>query len=357
MTTSIQEYSVTDQALAELRQKYAGILFDVTTGKGMAAAKEARAELRGYRVTLEAKRKEIKEPALTRCREIDSEAKRITAELESLEDPIDDSIKAEETRKEREKAAKEQAERERMEAINARFQALRALPLNANGKPIADIEALIEQAKAFDVDSLPEDMKQAGIYERRLAMASLSAAVDARRAHDAEQAEIAERLRKLEFMEREQAARDAAEEAQRQERAKAEAAEREAAQKAEDARRLAEREEADRAAAVARKAADDAARAERERLAGIAQAEAEERGRVMAEQARKRDEEQAKLAAERKALDAEQAALAKAKIEKRIASTNLIDAAKDMLAQVRGWGYGECIEAVTLDAAIAREKT
>lgn len=354
-STAIAEYSPTQQALTELRQKYEGAVFDTSTGKGMESAKEARAELRGYRVALEKKRVEIKAPALDRCRLIDTEAKRITAELESLEDPIDAIIKAEERHKEREKAAREQAERERVEAINAKFATLRGLPLNANGKPIADIEALIEQAEAFNVAELPDDLKAAGVYEQRLAVTALRAALDARRAHDAEQADIAERLRKLEVLEREQREREAAEERQRQERAAAEAAEREAAQKAEDARRIAEREEADRLAAAARKQADDAARAERERLAAIAQAEAEERGRVIAEQARLRDEEQARLAAERKNLEREQAELAKQKVAKRIASTGLLEAAQAALVLMTDKGFGETIEAQTLGAAIARE--
>ena len=75
----IVEYSSTAAALAELRSRYAAP-FDVATAKGMALAKEARAEVRGYRTALETLRKEIKAPALERCRLIDDEAKRITPE-------------------------------------------------------------------------------------------------------------------------------------------------------------------------------------------------------------------------------------------------------------------------------------
>ena len=44
------------------------------------------------------KRKEIKAPALVRCKLIDEETKRITSELLALEVPIDEQIKAEEKR-------------------------------------------------------------------------------------------------------------------------------------------------------------------------------------------------------------------------------------------------------------------
>ena len=90
MTTTIQEYSATESALADLAQRFKGVVFDVTTKQGMEDAKKGRAELRTYRTDLEKMRKEIKAPALLRCNQIDSEAKRITLELESLEDPIAD---------------------------------------------------------------------------------------------------------------------------------------------------------------------------------------------------------------------------------------------------------------------------
>lgn len=116
MTTSIQEYSVTEAALSLLAEHYKGVLYDVTTPRGMADAKQGRAELRGYRVALEKTRVEIKAPALKRTQEIDSEARRITAALLVLEEPIDSQIKSEENKKENERLAKEKAETDRIEA-------------------------------------------------------------------------------------------------------------------------------------------------------------------------------------------------------------------------------------------------
>ena len=109
MSTEIVEYSKTDAALADLASRYKGVVFEVATREGMGAAIKARAEVRGYRVDLEKIRVEIKAPALERCRLIDSEAKRINDALEALEDPIDQQIKLEETRKERERAEREAA--------------------------------------------------------------------------------------------------------------------------------------------------------------------------------------------------------------------------------------------------------
>ena len=133
MTTAIQEYSATDAALSELASKYKGVLFDCSTADGMNTAIKGRAEIRNYRVVLEKMRKEIKEPALRRSQLIDSEARRITAELEALENPIDAQIKREQERKELERAwvegeGKEKADSEAL-AIQQAADAKRAAEL------------------------------------------------------------------------------------------------------------------------------------------------------------------------------------------------------------------------------------
>ena len=146
----IVEYNETAAALAVLKNKY-GTVFDVQTPKGLAAAREARAEVRGYRVALEKLRVEIKAPALERTRLIDAEAKRITAELLAIEEPIDAAIKAEETRKAEEKAAKERAEAARVAAIQARIAAIRHCYTAALNKTAVEIMIAIEQIEAMEL--------------------------------------------------------------------------------------------------------------------------------------------------------------------------------------------------------------
>lgn len=115
-STEIVEYSATEAALADLEQKYKGVIFDVSAREGMQTAIKSRAELRGYRVELEKTRVRIKEPSLRHTQLIDSEARRITAALSALEDPIDQQIKSEEKRKEDIRLAAERAEQERIAA-------------------------------------------------------------------------------------------------------------------------------------------------------------------------------------------------------------------------------------------------
>lgn len=305
MSTEIQEYSPSEAALIELRGKYAAAVFDVTTGKGMAAAKEARADVRGYRIALEKKRVEIKQPALDRCRAIDTEAKRLTAELLALEEPIDSQIRAEERRKAAEKEAAERAERERIAAINARFDAIRALPARTMGSTADGMRAILAEAEGIDPASFPDDLAAAAKHERLMAISAIRAALDARIQSDDQAAELAKlreqaaavdaERKRLESVAREQelAAERAKAQAEaeerrrvedlaRAEREKSEAAERAKAQQ-ERERIAAEKAEADKAEAVRQaeaKAAQQAAELELARLAEIARAKAEDEKRA-----------------------------------------------------------------------------
>lgn len=344
MTTTIAEYRATDAALADLRTKYEGVVFDVTTGKGMDVAKKARAELREHRVTLEKERVRIKAPALEHCRQIDGEAKRITVELEALEQPIDGQIKQEEQRKELGKAAKEQAERERIAALNARFDAVRALPLRAVNATADAIREVIAEAEAIDVATFPDNLRDSAKYERQLAINALRASLDRREADDAEQIRIQAERAELEQLRAEQAALTA-------ERDRLAAAERERA--AEDQRRKealarAERDAIENAARQAREAEQARINAERAEVRRIEDGE-----RAAAE--KKLREEQAAAAVERARLDAEKKAAAKREREQAIANATLHTAAADALSLLQREGFTEHLVTQKLASALSRE--
>ena len=90
---TIKEYSQIEAGLAELRKKYL-VVYDVSTKEGYLQCKKSAKEVGKYRIDLESKRKEIKEPALQRCKDIDGEAKRIQLEIYKIEDPLKISYKA-----------------------------------------------------------------------------------------------------------------------------------------------------------------------------------------------------------------------------------------------------------------------
>ena len=104
------KYSATEAGLAALRTELAGKTYDLKTTKGDQAARADRLRCVTLRTTLEKRRKDFKAPALAYGKLIDTEAARITAEIEALEAPIDAQIKADEQRR-----AAIRAEQERIE--------------------------------------------------------------------------------------------------------------------------------------------------------------------------------------------------------------------------------------------------
>ena len=156
----IVEYSKTQAVLGDLRQRYEGVVYAVTTAKGMIDARKARSEIREWRTGLEKERVRIKAPALERARLIDSEAKRITAELLNLEGPIDDQIKDEEERKEKERLAKEEAEKTRIETLRDRIRAISEIPYKERGRTAAEISIIFGSTGAISIDETFQEFQQ-----------------------------------------------------------------------------------------------------------------------------------------------------------------------------------------------------
>jgi hypothetical protein len=330
--TSIAEYSETAAALALLRKNYQGVVYDVTVPKEMKVAKEARAELRTLRTSLEKKRVEIKAPALERCRLIDSEAKRITAELVALEEPIDVQIKAEEARAEAEKLAKLAAEQERQDRIAGVIDAIRNVPASMIGKPSVIIAGQLARLEdtALAEDDFAEHF-QAACDALELAIARVRQLHTDQVAHEAEQKKIAadraelERIRKENDRLQLEAATRAAEDLYQKELAAQQERDRVAAEEAKA--RAAEQAEQNRLAAIERGKQMAAAAAERDRLAAE---RAEQEAALQAERERQAAG-QARLDAEAAKLKAAQCAAAKKAEADRLASLGLHDAVRAVL--------------------------
>ena len=239
---ALTEYSKVDAGLAQLRQTYGAVIYDVKTTAGMDAARKARLAVREPRYRVEEIRKSAKAPLLALGKQIDGEAKRITAALLEIETPIDEQIRAEETRRETERKAKEDAERARVLAIQTKLAKLQSLPEAYTSAlapaKLAEIIAQLEGGLTFDYQEFAdaaEALRQAALVALRAAHIEALERVEREAAAEAERA--ADEARR--------AAERAAEEARiREERARLEAEQAEA-----DARMKAERErmEAERA--------------------------------------------------------------------------------------------------------------
>lgn len=120
MTQEVIKYNVTDAAIAKMQKEYLPLVVKgVDDKEGYEAVKKAHTEVKEIRIGVEKRRKELKADALEYGRRVDSEANRISAELEKVENHLKeqrDIVDKEEKRR------KEQAERERQEEINLRIQ-------------------------------------------------------------------------------------------------------------------------------------------------------------------------------------------------------------------------------------------
>lgn len=287
MSYQIQEYSETAAALSMLREKYATI-FDVSTTKGMDTARKARAEVRGYRVALEKLRTDLKVPALERSRLIDAEAKRITAELLAIEEPIDAVIKAEEQRKEEAKAAKAKVEAERIARITTKISLIRGyISLAPQSSQV--IRDALNALKSADIAvSEYEEFTEKARIALRETIEMLGKALEARIAQEAEATRLKAEREELAQLRAQEEARLAEKRREDEARNKAEADRLKAEREAQEAELRQRQEAQEKAEADARRKNEaEAARIaeERQRLEGERiKREAEARARKEAEQ-------------------------------------------------------------------------
>ena len=291
--TVLVEYSRTEAALAALREKYSGAQFDLTTTAGDKAARAARLDLKTLRTSLEAKRKELKAPAVEFGRKIDDEAKRITSEIVALEDPIDAQIKADEKRRDDERIERERIIAERAAGFRAKIDAIRACVAKSQGLPSERISNGIAQVESIVTDEATwAEFAEEAAQAKSMTLAAMLNLRDSAKAREEEAARVEAQRLENERIAAEQ--RAAAEAIAAQQRALAEQAAALAAQQKaiDEAKAEAERKEREAQEAAAR--AEQMARLERER-------EAEEKAQREQAEARER---QAQMDAQMRTLDA-----------------------------------------------------
>ena len=286
--TAVAEFDKVAAGLKDLQDRFGGVLYDVTTTKGMDSAKEARAAVRAPRFEVERVRKAAKAPILALGKSIDDRAKEITAAILKIEEPIVLQIEAEETRKEAEKQAKIDAEVKRVSEIHARIEAIRGWPVSAANKASSLVEQMLRSADEYTIGEEFAEFSETATGALEASRMALRGILVQRREHEAEQERIRVEREELERLRAEQATREATErqriaeenrkaqaarEAEETERRRlqaiedAERAERIAAENAEIAARRAELDRQEMEARQAREA--EAAREEAARLAAV----------------------------------------------------------------------------------------
>lgn len=336
---ALSEFDKIQAGLASLELAHPkSLACDVATTKGMKEAVAGRAAWRNPRIATEKARQAAKAPVLALGKDIDSRAKQITALLLEGESNYDDQIKAEETRKEAERAAKIEAERKRVAAHHERISEILGAVYSASGAHSTLIAENIGNVERLNTDETFEEFQAQAKAAKDETIAKLQEMHAAAIEHEAEQARI-----KAE--QEAETARIAAERAEL-DKLRAEAAER-------DRAAAAERADAEKAQAA------ELARQRQEQEAEL-QAQRESLQREMAAQREAQAEADAKAAAERKRLDKESAArLAEVQRQEeaqREAESRLRSAAPRMLQALKLVKVSPAFDALDVNAQEATDK-
>jgi hypothetical protein len=127
----LKKFNVSDAAISELSTQYMPLVVKGIDDKdGLKVVNAARKVVKGYRIDVDKRRKELNADALEYQRRINGEAKRITALLEPIENHLANEEKKIDDEIERIKLEKEQAEAEK---LKERISTLTRLGFKFNG--------------------------------------------------------------------------------------------------------------------------------------------------------------------------------------------------------------------------------
>jgi hypothetical protein len=265
--TGIVKYDITDAAISEMESIYMALtITDLDDKEQFDAVHSARMTVKGKRVEVEKRRKELKADAIEWGRKVDAEAKRIFGKLEPIESHLD---REERKVTDEQKRIKEEADRKQKEKIDARLLALAKANCNL---PFFDVAGMTDDEYEDILRKATEawEIEQKRIYEEAIARKDEAERLErVRQEQAAEAARMAEEKRKID---------------------EAQAAER---KKIEDERKAIEAE---------KRALEDAKRKEQERKDREAfEVAAKEKAKMEAEKAAEEKAEREKIEAEKKA--------------------------------------------------------
>jgi hypothetical protein len=200
--SAITRFSQTEAELKALAEKHSTEVFDVSTAKGLAVAKEVRKTFRDLRLSIEDTRTTAKADALAYGRALDTHAKKLQSIIADAEENADKQIKAEEARKQQEQEAKERAEQEKIAKENALLEGLRQAPLDVITAGVPEIEAAIERIQGTMLDELTGQAHERGVMLKAQALEKLGSILAGAKAQAAERARRAEEDAKREAEEK-----------------------------------------------------------------------------------------------------------------------------------------------------------
>lgn len=213
-----QEMAKVEEGLQALETKFKGVVYDVTTTRGMDEAKKARQEIRAPRYAVQNIAKAKKSELADISRKIGERSEVIIARIEAIENPIDKQIKAEEERKDAERAARESARQAEQQRQLNRIAGIRRVAMDLVGATVAKIDTATVVLLEDTLDDLDEVFRPDGQQARDEVIAALTVMRAQRAEADEKEAELAELRKRQDDLEAERARERASENAARAQR-------------------------------------------------------------------------------------------------------------------------------------------
>lgn len=201
---SLVVLSRTEAGLAKLRADLATKTYDLTTAAGNRDARVDRRRCVKLRAGVEKVRADLLSPVLEFTRKVNAEAKRITAEIAAIENPLDAAIKADAERRERERKAREEAEAQRLAGLRALVDKIMAgFVVGIDTWPVDKIHADLCDLAASECSPELADVEPYFAFEKAGALVAMSAAL-----RSAQEKAAAEALAALEERDRRERERE-----------------------------------------------------------------------------------------------------------------------------------------------------
>lgn len=208
--SKLVEFDAVEAGLAALRDKYAGVQFDVTSTEGNKAAREARSTCVSIRTSADKAYQDWNKPMLEKQRAMRNRLAEIKDAVKEVEEPIDAQIKTEEKRKAEEKAERERIEAEKQKAIQDKIDAIKFSPSVCAGQSSTALVGAIHGLTITEItlEGYGDRAGEAEI-EKQLALTRLETMLEAAKKQEAEQVKLAAERAELERQRKEQETREA----------------------------------------------------------------------------------------------------------------------------------------------------
>lgn len=209
--------------LAEMFRQAYRVTFDLAKTRDNEAARRLRKSLISTRTAIEQARLEAnrqdRESIAERIARRDDVAAKLVEAVRSLETPIDEAIKADEARREREKEEARQREEQRIAGHIAALNNIRSVAERAADLPAAEIEQKIALVAKMTIGEDWEEFQSKAQQTKDEVLQRLGELLDRARRLEAERAQAeanARELARLQAEQREREQREAAERAERE---------------------------------------------------------------------------------------------------------------------------------------------